>query len=88
MDGKIWILWSDTITIGINERGDQLVHIEVMWVGFTLKFSAVYAKCTKVGRRDLWRAMEEIFEGVEGPWMSAGDFNMISSATERSGGAP
>ena len=55
-------------------------------MGFNFKFSAAYAKCTRVGRRDLWRAMEKIRDELEGPWMVAGDFNVISNAAERSEG--
>ncbi|XP_071928172.1 uncharacterized protein [Coffea arabica] len=62
--------------------------MKATWVRTTLHFSAVYAKCTWVGRRDLWRAMEEIAGGLDGPWMVAGDFNVISKAEERLGGAP
>ncbi|XP_071909667.1 uncharacterized protein [Coffea arabica] len=62
--------------------------MKATWVGITLNFSAVYAKCTRVGRRELWRAMEEIARGLDGPWMVAGDFNVISKAEERLGGAP
>ncbi|XP_071940020.1 uncharacterized protein [Coffea arabica] len=87
LEGKIWVLWSETATLEFEEWGDQLVHMKATWVGTTLHFSAAYAKCTRVGRRDLWRAMEEIAGGLDGPWIVARDFNVISKAEERLGGA-
>lgn len=68
--------------------GDQLVHMEVIGLGATmLHFSAVYATCTRVGMRGLWDAMEAVKKQRE-PWLIAGDFNVITSISERLGGAP
>lgn len=61
----------------------QLVHV---WVSSrscsSVLLSAMYAKCTRVGRRPLWKAMENISSGMNEPWMAASDFNVISSAEE------
>ena len=57
-------------------------------MGSTFQCLAVYAKCTRVGRRQLWEAMEAVSTGYQGPWMVAGDFNIISNVNELSGGAP
>ena len=48
--------------------------------------SAIYAKCTRVGRRDLWQAIEEVKGWLSGPWLVAGDFNVVSNTSEQSGG--
>ncbi|XP_071902212.1 uncharacterized protein [Coffea arabica] len=60
----------------------------ISWVGFTLQFSATYAKCTRVGRRVLWQAMKEVKECYSSPWLITGDFNVISNINKRSGGGP
>ncbi|XP_027082614.1 uncharacterized protein [Coffea arabica] len=62
--------------------------MEISWVGYSLQVSAVYAKCTRVGRRSLWQAMEDVRERFPGPWLMAGDFTVVSNASERFGGAP
>ncbi|XP_071933864.1 uncharacterized protein [Coffea arabica] len=41
-----------------------------------------------MGRRDLWKMMEDVQEQFSGPLLAAGDFNVISSVSEWSGGAP
>ena len=86
LEGKMWVLWQDELVAQLREVGDQLANMEISWGGFTFLFSAVYAKCTRVGRRELWKAMESIHGINEGPWMVAGDFNVILNAQERSGG--
>lgn len=68
--------------------GEQLVHLEVGWAGFTFYFSAIYAKCTRIGRCELWRMLDLVHTQFSGPWMVAGDFNVISKVDEMSGGAP
>ncbi|XP_071932869.1 uncharacterized protein [Coffea arabica] len=55
--------------------------------GDVITFSAIYAKCTRVGRRPLWHALEQISTNVSGLWLLAGNFNIISSAYERFGGS-
>ena len=88
LEGTMWVLWQDELVAQLREVGDQLANMEISWGGFTFLFSAVYAKCTRVGRRELWKAMESIHGINEGPWMVAGDFNVILNAQERSVGAP
>ncbi|XP_071932995.1 uncharacterized protein [Coffea arabica] len=88
LGGKFWLFWCDDLVLHFHEFGDQLVHMEVGWSGFTFHFSAVYVKYTRVRRRHLWEAMEVVSAKCQGPWMVAGDLNIISNVNERSGGAP
>ena len=67
--------------------GEQLVHMEVGRLGFLFNFSAIYAKCTRVGRRELWGMMAMVHAQFSSPLMVAGDFNVIFKVDERSGGA-
>lgn len=48
----------------------------------------VYAKCTRVGRKNLWQGLEDTSSHLQGLWMVTSDFNVISAAKERIGGAP
>ena len=87
LEGKIWVFWFNELIINSLELAEQLLHMHVSFTyGYSVWFSAVYAKCTRVGRRSLWQALEQVNVGND-PWMVAGDFNVISSAEERMGGA-
>ena len=59
----------------------------VLSSGVELCVSAVYAKYSRVGRRPLWSALESWSSSVNRPWLVAGDFNIISTAAEKSGGS-
>ena len=49
----------------------------------------VYAKCSTVGRRELWNKTKELLnDNVNLPVLLAGDFNCIIDAEEKLGGAP
>ena len=45
------------------------------------------AKCTEVGRRGLWEALEEI-KVCDSPLLVAGNFNVISYSKDHSRGFP
>ncbi|XP_027151252.1 uncharacterized protein LOC113751439 [Coffea eugenioides] len=91
VSGKIWVFWGNMLSVDWVEYADQMVHSRVVLAsGAAFCVTGVYAKCTRVGRRPLWEAMEEVAERVStsGPWMAAGDFNVVSAMEEREGGAP
>lgn len=46
----------------------------------------VYAKCNNRDRKALWEGMRRI-ETSDTPWSIGGDFNIITSADEKEGGA-
>nr|XP_027122211.1 uncharacterized protein LOC113739165 [Coffea arabica] len=87
-EGKIWVLWELPLHIAFNTHADQLVDMELNFPTGKVFFSAVYARCTGVARRPLWGIMEMLAGERQSPWMLAGDFNVISEASERQGGAP
>lgn len=88
INDKIWVLWCTELSIEFRELAEQLVHMQVQSIfGYSSFLSAVYAKCTRVGRRSLWHALETIRVAETASWLVGGDFNMVSSADERSGGA-
>lgn len=65
-----------------------MVHVRVEFSSGGCHFpSTVYTKCTRVSRRPLWQAFESVVVGGQGPWMAVGDFNVVSSIEERSGGS-
>nr|XP_027123021.1 uncharacterized protein LOC113739850 [Coffea arabica] len=89
IDRKIWLLWDSSLSLACVECAEQLVHVTTSFGSdVAIAVSFVYAKCTRVARRPLWEALEGIGEAMVLPWMAIGDFNVISSAEERSGGSP
>ncbi|XP_071909746.1 uncharacterized protein [Coffea arabica] len=89
LNNKAWVLWYNEMSLSFREMAEQLLHMNIVFSsGCSLQFSAVYARCSRVGRRELWAAMESLAGEVLGPWLLAGDFNVISCMEERVGGAP
>ncbi|XP_071933148.1 uncharacterized protein [Coffea arabica] len=89
LNGKARFLWSRDFKLSFLEGEGQVVHARLSFQsGAVVNVSAVYAKCTRVGRRPLWQALEAFDAGKGEPWIVAGDFNVVSSADERKGGLP
>ena len=57
---KVWIFWGDDLGLRFQEYRVQLVLMQIAWSGSTFQFSAVHAKCTRVGMRQLLEAMETV----------------------------
>ena len=65
----------------------KLVDMEIRTTFAVQFFSAAYARCTRVARRLLWSAINGLAGLMHGPWMVAGNFNVIMTASERVGGS-
>ncbi|XP_027171611.1 uncharacterized protein LOC113771199 [Coffea eugenioides] len=88
LHNKIWIFWCSDARYSFVEAADQVVHIHVSFPsGSSIFISAVYARCNRIGRRQLWEALEHFSTSVTLPWMAVGDYNVISSVEERIGGS-
>ncbi|XP_071914053.1 uncharacterized protein [Coffea arabica] len=89
LQNKVWVFWFNDMSLSFRDFAEQLLHMHIGFSsGCSLQLSAVYARCSRVGRRELWSAMEGLSGEVCGPWLVAGDFNVISSMQERVGGSP
>ncbi|XP_027118540.1 uncharacterized protein [Coffea arabica] len=89
LENKVWVFWCNEMSLCFREMAEQLLHMCINFPsGCSIQLSVVYARCSRVGRRELWAAMEELMGTVRGPWLVAGDFNVISNAEERTGGSP
>nr|XP_027120463.1 uncharacterized protein LOC113737428 [Coffea arabica] len=89
LNNKVWVFWFSEMTVNFREFAEQLLHMHIGFSsGCSIQFSAVYARCSRVGRRELWSAMEGLSGEVRGPWLVAGDFNVIANMQERLGGSP
>lgn len=82
------VLWQSGLQCSFVSFVDQMVHMHIVLTsGVILGLSAIYAKYSRVARWPLWAALEALSSTVGCPWMVAGDFNIISSAEEKCGGA-
>nr|XP_027103123.1 uncharacterized protein LOC113724413 [Coffea arabica] len=89
LHNKVWVFWFNELSLSFRELADQLLHMHIFFAsGCSIHLSAVYARCSRVGRRDLWTALEGLAGKGVGPWLVAGDFNVISNTEERVGGSP
>ncbi|XP_071909704.1 uncharacterized protein [Coffea arabica] len=89
LNNKVWVYWYNDMALNFKELAEQLLHMHVTFSsGCSIQFSAVYARCTRMGRRDLLSAMGALAGEIVGPWLLAGDFHVISSMEERIGGSP
>ncbi|KAM7466038.1 hypothetical protein LguiB_013600 [Lonicera macranthoides] len=67
---------------GPKKRGRKMKHGEV---DGEVLISAVYAKCNKLDRRDLW-AQLNAFDHSSLPWLAGRDFNIVKKQAERLAG--
>ncbi|KAI9154057.1 hypothetical protein LWI28_020404 [Acer negundo] len=85
--GKLWIFWRASGAFEILCCSAQMITGWFTLDNKRILVSFVYAKCSPVGRRGLWRDLEEV-QVVEQPWVVVGDFNIIRNDSERIGGNP
>ncbi|KAK9186911.1 hypothetical protein WN944_018300 [Citrus x changshan-huyou] len=76
MSGKIWIFWSSHFSIKVSH----------FFFPEPVLISYVYASCSTSGREALWDALIEFANTHNNPWMVVGDFNIVKSLSEISGG--
>ncbi|CAL1384548.1 unnamed protein product [Linum trigynum] len=87
--GGIWLLWnSGAVTITESDRSNQFLHVQVCSGHDSWFLTAVYASPALIQRRALWQSVRSIAEGMEAPWILAGDFNSILQPSDKMGGAP
>ncbi|KAL7246982.1 hypothetical protein ACSBR2_001986 [Camellia fascicularis] len=88
--GGIWLFWrNDLVEVDILPPHLQAFSViirrkgEVDWL-----FTALHASPNSISRSELWNYLVDVAHGLPLPWLIAGDFNEISSNSEKQGGAP
>ncbi|WRX16205.1 Reverse transcriptase domain - like 10 [Theobroma cacao] len=86
---KIWLFCSNEICCEVVLDQIQCLHVKLSspWLPHPVYTSFVYAKCTRLERRELWNNLRIISDSVQAPWLVGGDFNSIVSCDERLHGA-
>ncbi|CAI9102639.1 OLC1v1000938C1 [Oldenlandia corymbosa var. corymbosa] len=85
---KIWVLCKKGIRMTLLGGSEQALHLEIEHQSLNLVtlVSAVYAKSTRVARRELWTELQGFrHHHPDSLWLVGGDFNIIHSLDEYSG---
>ncbi|XP_060185367.1 uncharacterized protein LOC132614835 [Lycium barbarum] len=90
LNGQIWLFWAGNYNTSVIDNTDQQITIKMHSsnTGKDIFFTAVYAKCTALERKDLWEDLERVHHLIQGPWCISGDFNVILDPDEKLGGRP
>lgn len=83
----IWIMWNASVNISISDTNRQFISciVEGLNPSFKIALSAVYAHCQIQKRRELWSDLSTFASSNSLPWLLAGDFNVVASASEKRG---
>lgn len=79
---KIWILWSNLVTVTIISDNIK-IHTQN---DPPFLLTVVYAKCTEALRMELWDDIRSLTNNCLDPWGVIGDFNVIMGSEEKLGG--
>ncbi|XP_058750420.1 uncharacterized protein LOC131623430 [Vicia villosa] len=85
--GGMVILWrKDFLSLNYSFRGEGYVGVNFFWKGDCYNIVNVYAPCSSVERRQVWRSLvERKNKSVNEEWCVVGDFNEIVGREERFG---
>ncbi|XP_019191705.1 PREDICTED: uncharacterized protein LOC109186233 [Ipomoea nil] len=81
--GGIWILWKETLLVNIMFTHPQFAVLQVgegrsePWF-----LSVVYGSPNLQLRRSLFSDLSSQSLGIQGPWLTAGDYNTVASQSE------
>ncbi|XP_042965908.1 uncharacterized protein LOC122299590 [Carya illinoinensis] len=85
--GKLWVLWGGGLHITVTNFSSQHITISLVINSQHYVISVVYARCSYLERRELWRSLH--LDAVQDiPWLCLGDFNITRREEERRGGRP
>ncbi|KAG2241665.1 hypothetical protein Bca52824_090238 [Brassica carinata] len=87
-EGRIIIIWRDSVSVRVLHKSSQSVTCEVKIPGASqFVYTAVYAANDGVTRTDLWVELLQISQAFSldsAPWILGGDFNQIIHPAEHS----
>ncbi|KAK9940978.1 hypothetical protein M0R45_017609 [Rubus argutus] len=86
---NLWLLCNDALMLSVISKSAQQITFSYSIDGVHCVITAVYAKTSVVGRRQLWQDLVNIrSQHVQGPWAVIGDFNCVLGAHEKKGWWP
>ncbi|XP_048494320.1 uncharacterized protein LOC125494677 [Beta vulgaris subsp. vulgaris] len=84
--GRIWIGWKPgVVSVTVVRKTEQCVMVQVASLEQNQLFSliVVYGLHTIANRRQLWVDLREMVDNVAFPYLTIGDFNAVSQASDR-----
>ncbi|KAL9665044.1 hypothetical protein QQ045_020453 [Rhodiola kirilowii] len=88
INNHVWLFWKDDVVVSHPIWDKQFLTVEVHNLndGESMACTFIYASCDKNERQSLFDDLVEYSESISGPWIIAGDFNVISKWDEKRGG--
>ncbi|CDY55712.1 BnaC04g37610D [Brassica napus] len=87
-DGRIILIWKDTVAVRVLQQSRQSATCEVKLPGSPqFVFTAIYAENERADRNDLWVELLSLYQTYSldtVPWILGGDFNHIIHPAEHS----
>lgn len=85
---KICMFWKNSFQLTCLVSHEQSLTFALGRVDDPVAYiSIVYAKCLVTDRRSLWNHLSSFASSISLPWIVGGDFNALTSASEKRGGA-
>lgn len=89
LDPNLWIFCHEALRPTVLSNTAQQVTFSCTMDGVSCAITAVYARTSLIGRRQLWQDLLVSYDQfVHGPWLVLGDFNCVLGAHEKRGGGP
>lgn len=79
---KIWIFWDDYWNGEVIKDDVQQVPIKFVAGRIEILITAVYARCDRMERMELWDSLESL-STTNCLWLVGGDFNVITNEEEK-----
>ena len=85
---KVWLFWSDKITLDIVNCQDNFITVAVNNAPIAYYITFIYASSHLHDKISQFQILSGLASTINGPWMVMGDFNSILYSHEKFGGNP
>ncbi|XP_060190886.1 uncharacterized protein LOC132620215 [Lycium barbarum] len=91
VNGRIWFLWDPNwYEVSLKHKTTQMMHCHVRDRTTDNHFliTVIYGFNTLEQRKSLWEDLKGVNQGINQPWILAGDFNAVMAPQDRMCGNP
>lgn len=81
----IWLFWDSSLVVDVVLAHEQHITVSISTTSCNILLSVIYGSIHVEERVSLWNSLSSLSVNLEN-WVVAGDFNAISSQTEKLGG--
>uniref|UniRef100_A0A803PU27 Reverse transcriptase n=1 Tax=Cannabis sativa TaxID=3483 RepID=A0A803PU27_CANSA len=87
MSGGLLLLWKNVVQLRVDSRSSGHITTIVMGKGFLpWNLTCFFGNPDSSQRHFSWELLQNIRDSISGPWLCVGDFNEITSISEKVGG--